>query len=742
MVNLRALLIGIGHYDENEVCDSLEGAVADVEAMEDFLLRQGVSRERICKLTVSNDSTGRPPEPRDEWPTYENMVAAIQRLTAVAEPGEHVLIHYCGHGGRIAPTLIPELKGSGGIDEGLIPANVGQAGARYLRDVELTCLLYLMVEKGLLVTLVFDACHSAGLFRGKAGLRARGSRKLDRSTPPLDSLVASRRELKETWQRVHNRAYRGASTSGWLAAAEGLVLLAACRSVETAYEYPFAGRFRGLLTYCLLEVLAGEGGDLCFQQIHNRLIGRIHHYAPHQTPVLEGDVTRRVFGGHLRALLDGIEVLEVDPGGGRVRLGAGHALGISQGALLRICPSRGGRRERSSADRRDHPRRPLVKITETGAFESWGTATDQSGVIPQVGKPDTVAKVRRGDLAVLIDPGDRCRRQVVLVPPERAGALAAGGWRSGTASAAAETLGEVRQELERRAGGFLELVEDVDSGSGRAPDFQVTVKRQRHGRAGATTPEPREVEIWSSDGKKVTDLPPLPVTAPNTAVLVAESLLQLAKFHNVRDLENRDNSSPLNGALTVELGLLPEGFAAGRDLEPQPFGPRDPLPEIKSGQWICLTIANQSEQALEITVLDLQPGWTIEQIHPLTGSETLEGGIAVRLPFEIYLPVGFRSGREVIKVFGTTDPADFRWLRLPAIGTPRRLTRSGLGTPSDPLERLFAEIARDGPPARSTQTHLASRYWTSAQVELEVGARSRSRGFGRRGLLLSRRQND
>ncbi len=80
------------------------------------------------------------------------------------------------------------------------------------------------------------------------------------------------------------------------------------------------------------------------------------------------------------------------------------------------------------------------------------------------------------------------------------------------------------------------------------------------------------------------------------------------------------------------------------------------------------------------------PRWTIEQIHPLSGCETLEGETAVLLPFEIYLPHGFRSRREVLKVFGTTDPASFRWLELPATGT-----------------------------------HLASRHWISAQVELEVG---------------------
>ena len=58
MVNLRALLIGISHYEENDLCTSLEGAVADIEAMEAYLLRQGVPPERISKLTASNAADG------------------------------------------------------------------------------------------------------------------------------------------------------------------------------------------------------------------------------------------------------------------------------------------------------------------------------------------------------------------------------------------------------------------------------------------------------------------------------------------------------------------------------------------------------------------------------------------------------------------------------------------------------------------------------------------------------------
>ncbi len=719
MVNLRALLIGISHYGENDVCFSLKGAVADVEAMATYLIDQQVPAEKICKLTSSNSAEGPPPEPRDEWPTYENMVAAIQQLTTVAEPGEHVLIYYSGHGGRVKPSLIP---GSKTVDEGLIPPDVGAPGARYLRDVELTYLLHRMAEKGLKVTLIIDACHSAGVFRS-VGPVARGSRQVDEKTEAPDSLVASAEELKAVWQRVHNQkvvAIRGTAPRGWSAAAQGSVLLAACRSNESAYELSIGGKYRGVLTYCLLEILAETSRELSFEQIRQQLISRIRRYPLTQTPVLEGDLSRSVFGGRLRSLLAAIEVRDVDQGGGRVRLGAGQAVGLAEGALLRVLPGA------TSEGRQDPRRRPVVKITEVGPSESWGIVIGDRGA----------AAVQIDDRATLIDPGDRFRRRVVLIPPQRGHqpedaatttaqstpggprrVLRDGGWHRRAAAGAAGMIDAVRRQLERRASGFLELVDEADSASADPPDFQVSIQQEGDA-AEAGSSHPRQLEIRHADGSEIADLPRLPVTDPRTAGRIADSLVQLARFHNVRDLENRDESSPLKGALTVELGLLPEGFAPGHDVEPRPFPSQDSIPEVEIGRTICLTVTNLSQQALEINVLDLQPGWTIEQIH--RGTELLEGETRIHLPFDIYLPSGFRNRREVFKVFATVEPTDFRSLQLPAIGKPRVSAPTTRGTRSDPLARLFAEISQHGPKTRSLETRFASRLWTSAQVEFEV----------------------
>ena len=141
---------------------SLGGCVRDINHMEEFLLNKlGMTKESIFKLTATNTGKDHPSEPRDQWPTYENMVSGFKKVTDMAQSGDMVYIHYSGHGGR-ATTVFPGLKGNEGLDEALVPTDIGNSEARYLRDIEIAHLLKTMVDKGLIVTIVLDSCHSGG----------------------------------------------------------------------------------------------------------------------------------------------------------------------------------------------------------------------------------------------------------------------------------------------------------------------------------------------------------------------------------------------------------------------------------------------------------------------------------------------------------------------------------------------------------------------------------------------------
>ena len=145
----------------------------------------------VAEITHSNLQTS--------WPTYKNMVATFEKITENSQRGDQLYIHYSGHGGRVK-TLIPKIKGENGLDETLVPTDIGDPGTRYLRDIEMTKILKKMIDKNLIVTLVLDSCHSGGATRGRGGATVRGTNIVDTTPRPQDSLVASIDELANTWQ--------------------------------------------------------------------------------------------------------------------------------------------------------------------------------------------------------------------------------------------------------------------------------------------------------------------------------------------------------------------------------------------------------------------------------------------------------------------------------------------------------------------------------------------------------------
>ena len=96
---------------------------------------------------------------------------SLHQLGRMAPSGSLVYIHYSGHGGR-AKTLFPQVKGEDGVDEGLVPTDIGTPHGQYVRDLEIAEILQNFESKGLVVTLVLDCCHSGGATRGEeVGIR-------------------------------------------------------------------------------------------------------------------------------------------------------------------------------------------------------------------------------------------------------------------------------------------------------------------------------------------------------------------------------------------------------------------------------------------------------------------------------------------------------------------------------------------------------------------------------------------
>ncbi|MCL1470029.1 caspase family protein [Argonema antarcticum] len=197
--NFYALLIAIDFYFPNNLPDgryrNLKGCVRDINHVETYLKDTfNLTPDQIIKLTATaSDNPEQPKEPPELLPTYENIVAKFKELTAKAKPQDQVYIHYSGHGGR-AKTIYENIKFSGGLDETLVPTDIGLPNSRYLRDLEFAKLLDEMVQKELVVTLVLDSCHSGGATREIEKIETddwnvRGGCFDDMTERPKDSLV-------------------------------------------------------------------------------------------------------------------------------------------------------------------------------------------------------------------------------------------------------------------------------------------------------------------------------------------------------------------------------------------------------------------------------------------------------------------------------------------------------------------------------------------------------------------------
>ena len=678
--NLFAVLIGIDYYAPNVLPDGghypcLGGCVRDIKDVENLLLSKlRLTGQQITKLTVSNPKEGEPPEPPEQWPTYENITGAFKQLTQKAHPGDQVYIHYSGHGGRTT-TAFPELKGQNGLDESLVPTDIGTLGTRYVRDVELSHLLRTMVDKELLVTIVLDSCHSGGATRGMGGAVVRGIPSIDTTQRPTDSLVAERDELVASWRRAATSSRDVKLGSGWLPNAEGYVLLTACRANELANEYAFDGKERnGALTYWLLDSLNQITPEVTYRALHSRVLNKVHAKFSQQTPQIHGERDRVVFGTSRLDMPEAVDITKVDVERELVWLGTGQSQGVRKGSRFAIYPS--GTIDFSRAS----DRLALTEVEQLQATESRARITH---ALKEV--------VTAGDRAVMIDVGPiRLKGRVCLVHQED---LPQG-------IDQYEAVEKAKRAIQLEGSGWVRLV-----GAGEESDFQVVTNVNG------------EYEIWDPSGRAIPNLrPALLITAPESPSLIAQRLVHLTKYRNVKLLDNVDPTSPLANKIEVEFIGMQSDYDPSERPEPRPFTEIGGTPTLRVGDWTFLRIKNSSTRDVNISVLNLKPGWGISLVY---SPNIFAPGEEQVLPFQANLAAGYEEGVDVLKVFATAGDVNFRWLELPTLDVPpamRGLTRSAF---TNPLEEMLEAMAADKPSTRELNpASYPSREWASAQVEV------------------------
>jgi uncharacterized cupredoxin-like copper-binding protein len=661
MANFYALLIGIDYYEPNPYYKSLKGAVRDIDKVASYLEKSlQIEAEQIIRLTSPLPDKNSLADVRslrlERPPTYENIVEAFNTITETAQAQDLVYIHYSGHGGRVK-TIFPDLKGEGQFDEGLVPMDVGDRG-RYLRDVEMATLLKRMTDKGLLVTVIFDSCHSGGATRGDGDIRGSRNGETDTQDRLSDSLVASQQELANNWLKLTQNEAK----DSWLPNQRDYVFLGACRPTEFAYEAAFDGKERnGALTYWMIDTLVNNQAPMTYQSLYNRVKGMIQSKFPNQLPMLLGEGDRLVFGDKQEYKPYTLVVTQVSEDQTEITLDAGMSSGLGEGCRFALYPT---------DDLTDKTKQiAIAELTDEIEADS-STArilrVDEGG-IPIKGK------IEPGISAVMVAAPVNLIRKVRLFTEKQAGDLEQD-LPIHLVEKQVEALAKVRQAL--IGNGWV-----VEVGEGEEAHFQVAVGKEG------------EYEICI--GMPIKNLrPALSIDDPTAPQKVVDRLVHLGKYQSVQELDNP--VSELTDYLEFELC----------DKTKKPF-PDPQNVSLKPGEVAYLRVKNTYTRTLNVAVLDLEPTWEISQVP-------VQGNIASFLPLDpgqetftklrLQLPANYQQTKEVLKIFATKGVANFQWLILPSLdeqpATRGMILNDGLqtrsmGQPVNPLNNLLTAIGGD-----------------------------------------------
>lgn len=638
-----ALLVAVGEYAPESGWAAI-GSRHDLDLVRAALEHHGFGADDIHVVA-------------DREATREGIEAAFRRhLLAAAEPGDVVVFHFSGHGHRITDDNHDEIDG---YDEVLVPYDAPQrptgpyGGDRHLRDDQLQSWLdQLRLRVGprgdVLVSL--DSCFSGSATRGVEGV-ARGSEiPIGPPQQPSDGPSAE----AEDDAGFLDRRTRGAVGAAGAESLAPYTFFSAARHDELAFETrDERGLPVGSLSFALSRALVQAGPTTSYRALFDR-VRRLMAAEVSNRPQAEGDLDRAILDGRAIAQRPYVPVIAFDRHAKTAELAGGSLIGLLVGTRVAL-----------------HP----IGTTDP----------DASGALAR-GEVVTASPFRAGvrlDELALEAPGSPAW---AFVTEPSFGSLRVRTRIAADGAAWRETVIETLT-----ATPFVELVS-----------------------AGA------DVAVLDRDGLVAeTAIDAVPLLGPvsgspqEVAVALRDRMVDFARNRLLRRIELE---AP---GLAVRFELIPcelectseeitgdERCECGRALDVRsPADQRDGL-EMSIGDGFRIRLVNEGRRDAWVTLLDLMPDGQVQLLWPLAEHGGEDNLLARGDRFEV--PIAYRVGRptglEVIKLFATLHPVDFR--PITSGGFRRQETRG-------PLDSLF-ERAFDGTRAQPTLPRGSVATWSVA----------------------------
>jgi hypothetical protein len=261
----KALLVGVNDYQQ---ANDLRGCVNDVTNVRNILRTYGGFTNDEIRVLV------------DKRATKEHTLARLNWLVEAVSPGDHVILHFSGHGSQIRDRDGDELRDH--LDELICPHDMNWDDG-YITD-DMLRQVFDKLPKQVDAEVILDCCHS-GTGIKELGLPRSSELGAERTTlnrylqPPADILCRVEGEEDEVepthrFMPTDDRPTRH-------------VLWAGCRDFQTSADAYIEGSFNGAFTYYFCKHLRDAGGNLTRAELLQRVRASLAHNGYSQTPQLE-----------------------------------------------------------------------------------------------------------------------------------------------------------------------------------------------------------------------------------------------------------------------------------------------------------------------------------------------------------------------------------------------------------------------------------------------------------------------
>jgi len=215
--------------------------------------------------------------------TTKGILAALQRLTAGAEPGDVLVFHYSGHGSQIYSKLEDDM-----LDEIICPVDLDW-DKNVITDNELKE-IFNAVPNGVNITVVLDCCHSGTALDQKE--TAVTTVISDKGLPKVKITKKSikKRYLAPPAEVLQNIADKGMQLREWSTSRDInqiVLLIAGCHANETSADATTGGVPQGAATASLIAAVKSNP-DITYQGILDSMANfmAVNDFSQH--PELDG----------------------------------------------------------------------------------------------------------------------------------------------------------------------------------------------------------------------------------------------------------------------------------------------------------------------------------------------------------------------------------------------------------------------------------------------------------------------